>query len=94
MLRRIEIEPDNVGGLALEIRIIARHITLQPMWLETGFLPDALHSVLADVQVSSQFPAGPMRGTVAGLASGCGEHSRLQCRCDHRRLLSGMSSLE
>jgi hypothetical protein len=33
MIRRIQIEPDNVGGLFLEVGIIAEHVTAQPVRL-------------------------------------------------------------
>ena len=71
MLRRPQIQSDNVGGFAFELRIVAGHVTLQAMGLQSSFFPDPMHRVFADSQRCRQFAATPMGGTVAGfLASG------------------------
>ncbi len=41
VLRRLHVEADDVGRLGLEVRIVRRHVALDPMRLETGALPDA-----------------------------------------------------
>ena len=40
VLRWIDVQPDHVGGLALEVRIIGGHVALQPMGLKPGAPPD------------------------------------------------------
>src|ERR1700759_4443959 len=69
MLRRVQIQSDNVGGLRLEVRIIACHIPLQPMRLQPSFFPDAMDGILADAQLRGQLAATPLRGTIPGLSA-------------------------
>jgi hypothetical protein len=70
MLRRVQIQPDNVCGFSLELRIIADHITLQPMRLQTRLFPDAMHSIFTDAQRRGEFAATPMSGTILRLSAG------------------------
>jgi len=73
MARRIEIEADDVGRLALEIGIVGSHVALQAMGPQTGLAPNAMDQVLADAELLGELAAGPMGGAVAGLALGGGE---------------------
>jgi len=75
VLRRIEIEPDDVGRLALEVRIVRRHVALQTMRLKTGFAPDEMNHRLAHAELVAELAAGPMRRTVARFAAGGVEDS-------------------
>ncbi len=34
VLRRLQIQPDDIGCFGLEIRVVARHVALQPMRLQ------------------------------------------------------------
>src|SRR5262245_56942196 len=94
MLRWIQIETDNIGGLAFKVRIVAGNVALQPMRLQAGFMPDALDGIFADLQVFGQFAARPMSGSVTGLASRGFQYLRLQSRSDHRGFLSRMPDLQ
>ncbi len=51
MLRRMQIQANDVGRLAFQLRIIAGPVTLQSMRLQTGPLPEALHAVFADAEL-------------------------------------------
>ncbi len=64
MLRRPQIEADNVGRFAFELRIVAGQVTLQAVGFETGFFPDPMYRVFADTQRGRQFAATPMRGGI------------------------------
>jgi len=70
MLRRPQIQADNVGRFAFELRIVAGHVTLQAMGFQARFFPDPMHRVLADSECGRQFAATPMGGTVAGFLAG------------------------
>ena len=39
MLRGMDVETDDVGGLGLEIRIVGCHVALQPVGLQARTLP-------------------------------------------------------
>ena len=94
MLRRPQIQADNVGGFAFELGIVAGHVTLQAVGLQARFFPDPMHCVLADSQRRRQFAATPMRGTVAGFLAGGRQNPGAQSRSQHRGLLAGMIGIE
>jgi hypothetical protein len=45
VLWRPQIQADNVGRLAFEVRIIAGQVTLQAVRFETGFLPHPMDGI-------------------------------------------------
>ena len=47
---RIHVQPNDIGGFALEIRIVTGHVTFQPMRFQTGFFPGAMHGVFVHTQ--------------------------------------------
>ena len=94
MLRRPQIQADNVGGFAFELGIVAGHITLQAMGLQARFFPNPMHCVLADSQRRRQFAATPMGGTVAGFLASGGQNPGAQSRSQQRRLLAGVIGIE
>ena len=72
--RRIQVQADDLGGFALEVGIVRSHVALEPMRLETGFLPNLVNHCFADAELGGEFAARPMSRTVARLASGRGEN--------------------
>ena len=94
MLRRVQIQPDDVCGFRLELRIIADHITLQPMRLQTCLYPDAMHSIFTDAQLRGEFAATPVSGTILRLSAGGRQNPGSQLRGQHRGRLSGMAGIE
>jgi hypothetical protein len=84
-----EIETDDIGRLGLEVGIVADQIPAQPMWLQTGFGPDAHHARLVDAQLQRQFATAPMRGTVRGLAM---QGPINDAGFDQRRVLGGSAT--
>jgi hypothetical protein len=70
MLRRPQIQADNVGRFAFELGIVAGQVTLQTMRFQARFFPDPMHSVFADSERGRQLTATPMGGTVAGFLAG------------------------
>jgi hypothetical protein len=94
MLRRAQIQADNVGRFAFELRIVAGQVTLQAVGFETGFFPDPMHHVFADTQRGRQLAATPMGGSVAGFLAGGRQNPRPQSRSQNRSLLAGMIGIE
>src|SRR5436305_5653044 len=90
MLRRSQVQTDHVGSLAFKIRIVARHVPLQPMRTDIGLSQNALHRVLADAEATRQLTARPMRGTVLMAILDRGQYPRLQLGCSYGRLLPRM----
>src|SRR5262249_58011839 len=66
MLRRIDVQADDVSGLSLECRIVGQHVALDPMGLDSGTSPHPVHQGMADAQILGQLPRAPMRGSILG----------------------------
>jgi len=94
MLRRVQVQPDNVSRFGFEIRIVVGHVTLQTVWLQASLSPHPMHSVLADVQSCSKLATTPVRGTVLRLFAGSRENSGSQARSQHECRLSRMTGIQ
>ena len=70
VLRRIEVQPDDVGRFRFKRRIGRPHVAVQPMRLEAGALPCPLHERMAtQLQGLGEFAGTPMRRAIGrGLA--------------------------
>src|ERR1700756_5189400 len=64
--RRLKVQANDVGRLLFKLRIIAGHVTTQPMRLNTEMAPDTAHARLANAQLSGQPIAAPVGRTVSG----------------------------
>src|ERR671924_836920 len=60
MRRRVQIQPNNVGGLLLKIWIVRGHVALDAMRLESVLTPHACHHHVADLQMRSEFARAPV----------------------------------
>lgn len=72
MLRRVQVQADNVSGLGLELRIVGSQIALKPMRLELVLGPDARHRHVRDgtAEFGGELARRPVRRAVSGLALG------------------------
>ena len=61
VMGQVEVEAAAVGRGRLEVRVVRGYVTREPMGLQVGFAPDALHDVLADVQGGGRAAAGTVR---------------------------------
>src|ERR1700724_4083143 len=72
--RRLKVQANDVRRLLFKLRIITRHITTQPIRLNTEMAPDTAHARLANAQLFCQpiaTPVGPpVRGTLTGSLPG------------------------
>ena len=64
MLGRVQVKTDYIGGFGLEVGVVAGHIAFQPMRLQSGLLPHAVHQAFADTKVRSQLATRPMGGSI------------------------------
>ena len=94
MLGRIQIKADDVGRLGLEIGVVAGHVPLKPVGLQTSLLPNAMHGILAHSQSRRQLTATPVRRAILGRLAGRSQNPRPQPGSEHRRLLSGVSCVQ
>src|ERR1700723_756743 len=94
VLRWVQIQTDDVGRFGFEFRLVAGHVPLQAVGLQTGFLPDAMHGVFADAQFRSQLAATPVGRTVLRLPTRGGKNPRTQLRSQYKSRLSGMAGIQ
>src|SRR6218665_1197750 len=67
--RRIEVQPDHIGRLGLEVRVVGHHVSIQPLRSHVVLAPDALNRRNGYVaKFSRQLVAAPVRGAIARLA--------------------------
>src|SRR3974377_1997778 len=64
MLRRIDVEPDHVGGLGLEVGIVRSHVALKAVGLESGSRPDAGNHDVTRAEMIGELAAAPVGGTI------------------------------
>jgi hypothetical protein len=83
-LGRIEIEPDDVAQLRVELRVAAELESLHPVRLQAILLPDAMHGGGRETHFSGQAPRAPM-GCGFRLAQRRANHRLLLCRRDSPR---------
>src|SRR6266849_851206 len=94
VLRRAQIEAEDVGGFGFELGIVAGHVALETVRFQAGFLPNAMHSVFADAQRGGQFAATPVRRPVAGFSARGGQDTGAQSRSQHTGHLAGMIGVQ
>ncbi len=93
MRRRVQIQPDDISGLLLEVRIVRGHVALDPMGLQAVFAPHPHHHHVADTQLFSQLACRPVRRG-ARRVPGAPQDLRLQLRGKDRCNLADVSAVE
>ena len=78
VLRGIEVQPDNIQRLGLEIRIGGGQVALHAVRLQPRSRPGSSHPHVRDPQVLSQLARAPLGAAVRGRFAGDGEDARLQ----------------
>ena len=68
VVRRLEVETNDVGCLGLKIRIIAGHVVTPPRRLQTSLGPHSGHSHVAEAQCRGKFARTPMSGAMGRFA--------------------------
>src|SRR5438132_3238418 len=79
--RRLNVQANNVGSFLFKLRVIAGHVTTQPMRLNTEMAPDTAHARLANAQLFGQPIAALVGRTVVGTLMGGLQDNRLTIRC-------------
>ena len=80
MLRRFDVEPDNIGRLGLKVGVVGGHVAFDPMGLNPGTLPHPRYHHVANTQVLRQLAAAPVRGAIRRSSASPFQNSGLQRR--------------
>jgi len=90
VLRWIQVEPNHVSGLGLDVQVVGSHVPFEPVRLDAGTGRGGPYMVEVNLQVARQLPSAPM-GTAIRWPLRFRENARLQRWCQHGRLLSLMT---
>jgi hypothetical protein len=97
MLRRIDIQADDVGSLRFEVGIIRCHVPFDSMRLQTGTSPDPRHHHMSHSEFLGESPSTPMSRAVRRAPAGPLEDPSLKRRralLDLAPTMAGVQSRE
>src|SRR5260370_20071607 len=92
--RRLKIQANDVSRLLFKLRVIAGHVTTQPMRLNTEMAPDTAHTRLANAQLFGQPIAAPVGPTVSGTLTGGLQDTRLSLSGPRSALITSITRIE
>ena len=78
MIRRVQIEADNIGGLPLEVGILAQHVTAQAVRLKAVPSPNPRNRHVIGAKLDGQPAAAPVGGSVLRATTGPLQNARLK----------------
>ena len=81
MIRRVKIKADNVGGLLLEVGILTKHVTAQPVRLKAVASPNPRNGHVIGAELGGQPTAAPLGGSVLRATTGPLQNARLELCC-------------
>ena len=94
VLRRIEIQPDHIGGFLFKVRIVRPHVALEPMRLQAGPPPRFRDQVVMDAEQPAQFAGAPMRAAIRRTLPRLRQNARFHRRRQNRRGLAAIPRLQ
>ena len=94
MLRRIHIEADDVSSFRLKFWVVRRHISFDPVRLQTGSVPNANNHRVVYSKMGRQFAATPMCRAIRRWFSCPRQNSRFHFRCALLNLSTLMTTVE
>ena len=93
MLRRMQIQTNDIGGFGLKVWIIRGHVAFQPMWPQGMLAPHPRHHHVTETQAGGEFARAPMGRAITGLALHAPlQNARLQRRRELARQLPGVAA--
>src|SRR5271167_236414 len=60
MLRRMQIQTNDIGGFGLKVWIIRGHVAFQPMWPQSMLAPHPRHHHVTETQSGGEFARAPV----------------------------------
>src|SRR6516225_12446899 len=92
--RGLEIQPNDIGGFFLELRIVTGNIAAKSMRLEPSFGQDARYPDVIGANFGSNLASRPMRRSIRRFALGQAQHSGLEANAVFAATPSTMSAVE
>jgi hypothetical protein len=94
VLRRLNIQTDDVGGFGLELGISRPPIAIEPVWLQPGPVPDRGDQRMGNLQRLRQLARAPVCRAVGGGVSRARQDARFQARREHAGLRPAMPAAQ
>src|SRR5213595_2510370 len=94
MGRRIEIQPDNVGGLNLKLRVVRCHVALKSMRSQAMLDPYSRYHHMRYAERLTQLTTRPVRRAAARSVLSPGQNPRFELRLVLCRCTAPMPSIE
>src|SRR6266850_711886 len=94
VLRRFDVQPDDVGCLGFKVGIVGYHIAFQPVRFQARSLPDPRYHHVTGPDMFRQLAATPMRRTIWWLLACTRQNSRLQFRRSLFRLSTTVTRMQ
>ena len=92
--RRVQVQPDDVGSLLLEVRIVGAHVALQPVRLQPMLVPHPRHHHVRHPQLGRQAASAPVRAAIGRRLAGRVEDLCLHLRRAPKRLLTAVPAVQ
>src|SRR6266481_5636012 len=92
--RGLKVQANDVGRLLFKLRIIASHVTTQPMRLNSEMAPDTAHARPAKAQLFGQPIASPVGRTVSRPLTGGLQDTRLGLSCTGSAWTTAITRIE
>jgi hypothetical protein len=93
MLRRMQIQTDNLCGFGFKVRVVRRHVAFEPVRAQRMLAPDARHHHMGNLQLLTEFAGAPMGRSVARFALRAPlKDPRLECRRQSGGQLAGVTA--
>ena len=94
LYRGLKVQANDVGRLLFKLRVIASHVTTQPMRLNAEMAPDTAHARLANAQLFGQPIAAPVGRAVSRPLTGGLQDTRLGLSCTGSALTAAIKRIE
>ena len=94
MLRRMQVERDDVGGLALEVPIVRGHIATEALELDTLLAPHPRYHRARDPEPLNELTGAPVRRGRGLWYDRPFENARLELCGERAQLLAGIANEE
>ena len=94
MLRRVDIQAEDVGGLALEVGVVRGHVALHAMGLDPVLLPGPGHHHVMQAQFLRESPGAPVGRSIGGRLLRPGQDASLHARRQHLDLAALVPGVE
>ena len=94
VLRRVHVQPDDVGCFGFKVRVIGDHVALNPVWLQLSSPPHASDHHMTHPELLAQPTGTPVGRTITRTFERMCQNSSFQFRCQSRNFSTFMPRIQ